>query len=311
MLATLASTFLLSLPVVKTSFQIDVDTPSASALWIPIPSNNPFQAIGDVKVEAPAEYRISSEPKFDNRMVYIQATGPIHAKVSFNVTRRAAHELLADRVGSQFPSAKTALTFDRLGPATPDIQQLGASLTAGTMDDREKISKVFHYITSTFHYDYKKQSEKLGEGDVAFMCDYRTGNCSDIHNVMITIARSQHIPAFIEYGLPVTGVPSKLASEGTVGGYHCWTWMELGDEWVPVDASDARRWLDSGSEAQANKLFGNLPPERSSVALSRGRDIDLSPRQAGPTLNYFVYPYAERDGKPVKTNFKITYHLLK
>ena len=32
--------------------------------------------------------------------------------------------------------------------------------------------------------------------------------------------------------------------------------------------------------------------------LSTGRDVTLSPKQDGPALNYFVYPYVEVDGKP-------------
>jgi hypothetical protein len=34
--------------------------------------------------------------------------------------------------------------------------------------------------------------------------------------------------------------------------------------------------------------------------LTRGRDLLLVPRQAADPLNYFVYPYAEADGKPVE-----------
>jgi len=34
------------------------------------------------------------------------------------------------------------------------------------------------------------------------------------------------------------------------------------------------------------------------VQLSTSRDIALSPKQDGPALNYFVYPYVEVDGKP-------------
>jgi hypothetical protein len=33
------------------------------------------------------------------------------------------------------------------------------------------------------------------------------------------------------------------------------------------------------------------------VQFSTGRDITLSPKQDGPALNYFVYPYVEVDGK--------------
>jgi hypothetical protein len=32
--------------------------------------------------------------------------------------------------------------------------------------------------------------------------------------------------------------------------------------------------------------------------MSMGRDIRLSPAQKGEPLNYFVYPYAELDGRP-------------
>jgi hypothetical protein len=33
------------------------------------------------------------------------------------------------------------------------------------------------------------------------------------------------------------------------------------------------------------------------VQIATGRDITLFPKQDGPPLNYFVYPYVEVDGK--------------
>ncbi len=42
--------------------------------------------------------------------------------------------------------------------------------------------------------------------------------------------------------------------------------------------------------------FGNLTENR--VMFSTGRDLVLVPKQQGPPLNYFVYPYVEVDGKP-------------
>jgi hypothetical protein len=47
----------------------------------------------------------------------------------------------------------------------------------------------------------------------------------------------------------------------------------------------------------AEYYFGNLTADR--VALSIGRDLTLVPKQDGPPLNFFVYPYAEVDGKPL------------
>ena len=34
------------------------------------------------------------------------------------------------------------------------------------------------------------------------------------------------------------------------------------------------------------------------MQFSIGRDLTLSPKQDGPSVNYFVYPYVEVDGKP-------------
>ena len=35
------------------------------------------------------------------------------------------------------------------------------------------------------------------------------------------------------------------------------------------------------------------------MRFTTGRDINLEPRQKGPTLNFFIYPDAEVDGQPV------------
>jgi hypothetical protein len=48
-------------------------------------------------------------------------------------------------------------------------------------------------------------------------------------------------------------------------------------------------------------FFGSVDANR--VQLSTGRDIALSPKQDGPALNYFVYPYVEVDGKPYDKQF--------
>jgi hypothetical protein len=58
-----------------------------------------------------------------------------------------------------------------------------------------------------------------------------------------------------------------------------------------VDISEADRHPD-----MKEYYFGNLTEDR--VTFTTGRDIELVPRQAGPRLNYFIYPYIEVDGKP-------------
>jgi hypothetical protein len=57
-----------------------------------------------------------------------------------------------------------------------------------------------------------------------------------------------------------------------------------------VDASEAAK------DPQRREYFFGAHDENR-VEFTRGRDLMLSPKQKGDPLNYFVYPYAEVDGK--------------
>ena len=69
--------------------------------------------------------------------------------------------------------------------------------------------------------------------------------------------------------------------------------------WVPVDISEA--WK---APEKKEFLFGHLDADR--VGISLGRDITFAGQQ-GPPLNYFVFPYAEIDGKPVAVQTKVAW----
>jgi len=74
-----------------------------------------------------------------------------------------------------------------------------------------------------------------------------------------------------------------------------------GDGWGQGDASEA--WKSQ----RIDDYYGALPSDR--IRFSVGRDLVLSPPQAGEPLNYFIYPYAEVDGVavekvPARFNFR-------
>ena len=172
---------------------------------------------------------------------------------------------------------------------------------------------MYDHVVATLQYDYKKESPRLGMGDVMFVCDYKKGNCSDLHSYLISLARNAGVPAYIEYGFPITGVPvaNPVPLTGKIAGYHCWTWFyDAENGWTPLDASDGRRWLDSNRADIKDTLFGNLIPERSAVAMSRGRDLVLNPPQKGDPVNNFIYPYAEVEGKPVDAKWELNYERI-
>jgi transglutaminase-like putative cysteine protease len=121
-----------------------------------------------------------------------------------------------------------------------------------------------------------------------YACDAKRGNCTDFHALLIGMARSVGIPARFAIGLPL---PESRQS-GEIAGYHCWAELYVERQgWVPVDSSEA-----SKNPAKRAYFFGHHDENR--LEFSRGRHLTLTPAQKGPPLNFFVYPYAEVDGRP-------------
>ena len=166
----------------------------------------------------------------------------------------------------------------------------GKSLTllkgAETPAGREAAARLF-YDAVLGHMTYSKEGTGWGRGDSDWACDSGRGNCSDFHSLFMSMSRAHKIPVVFEIGFPL---PEKRA--GDITGYHCWALFQTKDKnWMPVDISEA-----SKSAARRDYYFGHLSADR--VLFSRGRDIELAPKQAGGPLNFFVHPYVEVDGKP-------------
>lgn len=313
---TLTTRFTYKATVPKTPAQTQ-----ALDLWLPIPSDNEFQTVSDLKVESPLPHQVNRETDFGNRMIYIRSekpSDPLTVTVSFVVKRKPVQVLAgtpAMRTGDEENARelRKLMQPDSKVPTGGRYGKIAADVSTGRTSVQDKARSFFTHVVETMEYDYKKESPKLGEGDAAFVCDYKKGNCSDLHSYLISLARSSKIPAFLEYGFPLTGIPSSdpVPREGSIAGYHCWTWFhDTKRGWVPLDASDARRWSDAKQADVKAYLFGNLITERSAVAMSRGRDLTLVPRQQYGPVNYFIYPYAEADGKPVDAQWDLKYTLL-
>ncbi len=311
-------------------------------LWIPVPSDGRWQKVRNLTVDSASDYQVTHDEEYGNRMVYLRRQGsqsPLIVRVHFEVERKEVKVLRPDGrqeitlgwspdcsceretcgAGCQCPACQHAGRLKDLSvkpnlliPIGGRFGQLAERVGAGKKSTLEKVRAFFEHTVDIMSYDYNRESPKLGQGDAEFVCDYRKGNCSDIHSYLISLCRTSGIPAYLEYGFPIAGipVPQSLATEGKISGYHCWTWVYAESAgWLPVDASDARRWLDHGKKETADYLFGNLLLERSAVAVSRGRDITLRPAQKGSVLNYFIYPYAEVKGKPENVSWQLTYQL--
>lgn len=268
-------------------------------LWLPIPINDEHQSVSDLKIDSRYPYRIGTDPVSGNSMVYLDVEKPktasVEVQISCRVDRKEYRRPLTDgsagklSASSESPaSLQKFLKPDRLVPIDGKIRDLALEVTARKTTALAKARAIYDYVTSTLRYD--KTGTGWGRGDALYACDAKHGNCTDFHSLFIGMARTVGIPAKFEIGFPI---PEDQES-GEIPGYHCWAEFYVqGIGWIPIDSSEA-----SKNKAKVNYFFGALDVNR--VQYTVGRDLALVPPQAGSPLNYFVYPYAEVNGKEFK-----------
>ncbi len=273
--------------------------PGASHLWIPVPPSDAYQEIRDLRIESPVSYKLERDPEYGNQFAVFTPRGAPSAagyevKLRFTVMRREHRVALAgaklENATAPKPDPLLAryLKPDKLVPLDGVIADLSGEQTAGGKTPLEKARRLYNYVVATMRYD--KSGEGWGRGDAIWACTEKRGNCTDFHSLFIGMMRVAGIPARFETGFPLP----EGKTEGEVPGYHCWAEFyinELG--WVPVDASEA--WKNPPKK---DYFFGAHDVNR--VFFTYGRDIRLSEDQKGEPLNYFIYPYAEANGQPVK-----------
>ena len=271
-------------------------------LWLPVPHADASQDVRDLQIDAPVPYTIE-QGAFGNRMLHLRPatvpTAPLTVTLTARITRREHLNPLANNA-SQVKKAKLReksdpdlarwLAPDRLVPLDFQIRQQAQEVVAKAhaQTDLEKARAIYEHVVSTVAYD--KTGQGWGRGDIYYACDARRGNCTDFHAIVIGYCRALGIPARFSIGLPL---PAQRG-HGEVKGYHCWAEFYTPQTgWVPLDASEAAK-----DPTRRAYFFGAHDENR--VEFTRGRDLDLTPQQAGPPLNYFVYPYAEADGQPLE-----------
>ncbi len=277
-----------------------------SRIWIPLPESDRYQTIRDLKIESPFPYTEHRDPEYGNEYLYLQvpaakATEPAEVRVSFEVTRHEhrvtldAHPVSAHSAGVDPPGLQRFLQPDRRVPLQGLIAELSAQETRGIQDPLAKARAIYNYVVATMRYD--KSGTGWGNGDAIWACTAKRGNCTDFHSLFIGMMRAAGIPARFEIGFPLPADQH----DGAVPGYHCWAEFYVEPYgWIPVDASEAWKHPD-----KKDYFFGAHDDNR--LQFTVGRDIRLDPPQQGDPLNYFIYPYAELDGKPFAVESKFSF----
>jgi transglutaminase-like putative cysteine protease len=255
-------------------------------LWLPLPQTGRNQTIHRVTIDAPNPVSIGREARSGNQCLHVRVgspRAPVAVTLVIEATRiedAGSDEPLSDEDRARYLAAEPLVPVD--GP----VRALALEATRGLTTDADKARAIYENVVGMMKYD--KSGTGWGRGDALFACHVRRGNCTDFHALIIGMCRSVGIPARFAIGLPLPAA----RGAGEIPGYHCWAELHVeGRGWVPVDASEAAK----RPERRAY-FFGHHDEDR--LEFSRGRHLTLVPAQQGPPLNFFVYPYAEVDGRP-------------
>lgn len=271
------------------SFTVRVTDPGRPLdVWFPMAHSDRYQQVKILSSKADLPLRETSENEYGNRMFYAhtaRADRPeYHFTVKYDVIR--LEHLAAASLRSPAPAEELNrfLQPDRLVPVTGKPADIAAAQVKPGTSDMQKARALYDYTFNNMRYD--KTGSGWGHGDAVWACDSHHGNCTDFHSLFISMARSLHIPAKFEIGFAIP--ENKAASD--VAGYHCWAEFYTPHRgWIPVDISEA--W----QQRKEDYFFGAHDANR--IQFTVGRDLELNPKQHGGPLNYFIYPYAELDGK--------------
>lgn len=256
------------------------------AAWIPLASSDDFQTI-ERKIESLGLVtNEGKDPDFANSLLHIEADSDASdksIKIIYKVIRleKGAHSIATGTNKDFF------LRSEPLVPLTDRFKKIAAEVIKGKHGTLSKGRAIYDYVLQEMKYD--KSGNGWGRGDAVYACDAKTGNCTDFHALFIALARSASIPARFAIGFTIP--PQGRA--GAIEGYHCWAEFLADNQWIPVDISEASK------EPQfKDYYFGHHPANR--LQISEGRQLTMVPAAASGPVNFFVHPFVEINGKPVK-----------
>jgi transglutaminase-like putative cysteine protease len=187
------------------------------------------------------------------------------------------------------------------------VKQRAEEIVAGRGDPLDKSRAIYDWIIENTHRDF--QVAWCGLGDVKTMIESGNlcGKCVDINSLVVALARAVGLPAREVFGIRAaeSRLGPTLGRRGDItNAQHCKGEVYLpGAGWVPVDPADVVKVTDERQPAEVigrarDYFFGNA--EDNWVTFNHARDFVLNPPQRGGSLNYFMYPYAESEGKRVE-----------
>ena len=309
------------------TIRVTIDAPKESRnvrLWIPYPVSDRYQSISDITIKGNFSSRsISAEGSTGNLALYAEwkepVTGERYVDLSFNAVALERFNKDFALGKSELPAeVKPYLRATRFIPVDGKIREIALKATKGKESTVDKARAIYDWVIDNTSRDPNVKG--CGLGDVEKTLAAKSGKCADISTVYVALARAAGVPAREVFGLRLSKKPG---TSDMTSGHHCWSeFYAPGYGWVPVDPADVRKLMlvQNLNLKQAKDYreyyFGTVGANR--IVLGHGgRGYYLNPKQKAGPLNYFMYPYAEVDGKSLewlaaqkRLKYKITYKSL-
>lgn len=274
-------------------------------VWIPYPVSNNEQDISNVRIKGNfSQNGVYGEKETGNLALYAEWNTPTKDRTITLTFDATAKELIK----RDFPSVETDIPAEikeylkstAFIPTDGKVSEIALSITKNKKKVSEKARAVYQWVIENTVRD--PDVKGCGTGEVEKVIAKRGGKCADISSVFVSIARAAGVPSREVFGLRL----GKKDEEDMTGGHHCWAEFYVpGYGWAPADPADVRKImlvdkLDlKGAQDKINYYFGGVDEYR--IALARGgRGYYLNPPQNDGPLNYFMYPYAEVNGKSLE-----------
>jgi len=307
LLFLLAGTSFAGDPGGTVTFTITVSAPPESRavkLWFPYPTSGTEQEITDLAFDGNySNFTISQEPKSRALYLFAEWSEPVKDRsISVTFHAKAKKRKVANLVEKNIAMPPDVMKYVQAEFWIPSddkkIKALSKEIIKGKKGILQKARAVYDWTVENTRRDPNVPG--CGVGKVEATLAARSGKCADISSVFVALARAAGVPAREVFGLRL-GRPGET---DITDGHHCWAEFYLpGTGWVPVDPADVHKiMLQQNLDLAAAKTyreyyFGAVDEFR--IVLQRGgRGLTFSEGNA-EKVNYFMYPYAEVDGKPL------------
>lgn len=304
LMATIACADQSGLITYKINLKVEKNSKTAK-LWLPYPLSNAHQTISNIEINGNYNesgiYRDANSKATFFYAGWDQISARPFVVMSFQaVTKdRKINKIKASKDPIPAPIKKYLKTtpWDQAGEK--EIMEIAARATAGKTGILEKAKAVYDWVVENTFRDPAVKACGLGIPMVTLFQSGGGGKCADISSVYVAIARAAGVPARDVFGLRLAH-PHK---GDITSAFHCWAEFYLpGTGWVPVDPADVRKMMlvhhialkDAG---HWRKFFWGGDDLFRVVLEKNARDVVLEPRQKGRPVNYFMYPFAQVDGK--------------